>query len=183
MLCLKFKRHGSWLPRVCSLKMLSELRGDWMRYISFLFLPVGRSDRTLVTLHTLFYLLFDKKILEYRYRLSSSIYVCDHPKLEFSAMHRYTIATSALFALALHIFTASSFPLQTTSPQSDTALHPIKLTDYGSSVELQRRSSNDLSNINPQNHTHLIYGSIKGKLFHSLTNFAVDYSELISIYR
>ena len=44
-------------------------------------------------------------------------------------------------------------------------MHPINLVDFETSMALQRRDSSDLSVLDPQSQSELIYGSLSGGSF------------------
>ncbi len=78
-------------------------------------------------------------------------------------MHHISIASLGVLALIPSIFTFS-IPQPRASPSHQgTTLHPINILNYEASMGLQRRASNDLSVMDPQNKTHLVYGNTDGK--------------------
>lgn len=86
-------------------------------------------------------------------------------------MYHFFIASLCVFFLTSPGLTSLTASLHNTTTQNGTTLYPISIVDYEPSTGLQRRVLNDLSGIDPQNHTHLMYGSLKGETsgsFHSL---------------
>ena len=71
---------------------------------------------------------------------------------------------SALSALAICLpASASPFPLHPRVPGSQgTVLHPIASRDLGTAAGLQRRASEDFSNLDLQTQSQLIYGNAGG---------------------
>ncbi|KAL9134514.1 MAG: hypothetical protein Q9175_004305 [Cornicularia normoerica] len=74
-------------------------------------------------------------------------------------MRRFPITSLSVFALISPVFTSMTAPPQASSPQQGTTLKPINIADYEASMGLQRRGSHHLSGLDPQNLTHLVYGS------------------------
>lgn len=74
-------------------------------------------------------------------------------------MHRFPVASLGVFALISPVFTSSHAPPQASPPQQGTTLRPINIADYEASMGLQRRDFGDLSLLNPQNQSELVYGS------------------------
>ncbi len=77
-------------------------------------------------------------------------------------MHSFTIASLGLFSLIQTVFTSLNALPQASPSQQGAILRPINIHDYKASVGIQRRGSNDLSSLNPQNQAALIYGSTDG---------------------
>lgn len=78
-------------------------------------------------------------------------------------MRPLSIANLSLFALISPVLASSNAPPQAPPPQQGTVLHPINIADYEASMGLQRRDSNDLSTLDPQTQSELLYGSPGGK--------------------
>ncbi|CAF9942270.1 MAG: hypothetical protein ALECFALPRED_009642 [Alectoria fallacina] len=74
-------------------------------------------------------------------------------------MRPLSIANLSLFALISPVLASSNAPPQAPPPQQGTVLHPINIADYEASMGLQRRDSNDLSTLDPQTQSELLYGS------------------------
>ncbi len=80
-------------------------------------------------------------------------------------MRRFSIASLGVLALISPVITTLNAPPQAPPPQHGTVLKPINIVDYEASMGLQRREPHDLSVLDPQNHTDLVYGSLYGKSF------------------
>ena len=77
-------------------------------------------------------------------------------------MRPFSIESLRLCALIVPVITALNAPPQSSSPQSGTTLRPINIVDYETSMGLVRRESNDLSVLDPQSQSELVYGSSGG---------------------
>lgn len=77
-------------------------------------------------------------------------------------MHHFSVTSLSVLALISPVITSLTTPAQIPPPQQGTTLRPINIFDYEASMGLQRRGSNDLSLLDPQNKADLVYGSTTG---------------------
>lgn len=77
-------------------------------------------------------------------------------------MRPFSIENLSVFALIVPIITSLNAPPQQ-QQQQGTTLRPINIFDYESSKGLQRRDSNDLSVLDPQSQSELVYGGSGGE--------------------
>lgn len=78
-------------------------------------------------------------------------------------MHLFSVQNLSVLAFVLPVFTTPSAAQDVSSPQPGTTLLPISIVDYEASMGLQRRDSNDLSALDPQSQSQLVYGSAGSK--------------------
>ena len=116
-------------------------------------------DSTIVS-YSLFYPFFNKA--SHTHSLPSTI-DRGFTSQASTAMSRFSVAYLTALALIPSVITALHSPLQSPPSQQGTTLHPINILDYEASIGLQRRASNDLSVIEPQNQTEMMYKSADGK--------------------
>lgn len=78
-------------------------------------------------------------------------------------MRHFAIAGLSVLALISPVITSLNAAPQAPSSRKGTTLKPINIVDYETSMGLHRRGSHDLSVLEPQGHTDLVYGSPDGK--------------------
>ena len=114
-------------------------------------------------------LLFDFLFID-PFHIQIHIYIYSYisyriPPLSSTAMHRFSAASLGVLALISPALATANALSQASPSKPGTTLRPINIADYEASMGLQRRDSNDLSLLNPQNQSELVYGSFDRQSF------------------
>lgn len=74
-------------------------------------------------------------------------------------MRLFSVRNLNVLAFVFPVVTSLSAAQQASAPPEGTTLRPINIVEYEASMGLQRRDSNDLSVLEPQSQSQLVYGS------------------------
>ena len=78
-------------------------------------------------------------------------------------MHLFSARNLNVLAFVFPVFTVCGAAQQGSALEQGNILRPINIVEYEASMGLQRRDSNDLSVLDPQRQSQLVYGSPGGE--------------------